>query len=46
MRYIFFDLVKRVYHKQEVCFLLCFLGQIVSGNVILIQWIKIDHILL
>ena len=35
----------KVYHKQEVYFLLYFLGQIVSSdNIILIYWIKIDHV--
>jgi len=35
----------KVYHKQEVCFLLYFLGQIVSWQYkILIYWIKIDHV--
>ena len=31
-----------LYHKQHVCFLLYFLGQIVT----LIHWVKIDHVLL
>ena len=30
----------------EGVFLLCFLGQIVTYNIILIYWIKIDHVLL
>jgi len=40
-RHIFFDLVIRlIYHKQEVCFLLYFLGQIVSWqyNPNLLDW--------
>jgi len=45
MRNIFLWSCDKVYHKQEVCFLLYFLGQTVN-NIILIYWIKIDHVLL
>jgi len=40
----FFWSCDKVYHKQEVCFLLLFIGQI--DNIILIYWIKIYHVLL
>jgi len=34
----------KVYHKQEVCFLLYFLGQIVIWQYNPYYWIKIDHV--
>ena len=44
----FYCLCDKVYHTQEERYLLYFQGQVVTWHytVILIYWIKIDHVLL
>ena len=42
---LFFCSCDKVYPKQEVRFFFYLLGRIVTWNVTLIHWIKIDHVL-